>query len=141
MTIAFPALPQAAAAKGALQVAAAVAAAVALCIAAWFFLIRPDAALRQAATSRGEAITARAQAGAAQDTVRIVVDNQTHDAVITHRTEVTNHDILSAPGAAQAVDPDGYGAFVGALCLQDNRRDPQCADVLHRDGDGERPEG
>lgn len=138
----FPfSVPQAAAAKSILQVLAAFAAAIALCVGVWFFLIRPEAALKQAATSKGEAIIARAQAGASQDTVRIVVDHQQVVDTITHRTEVTNREILSSPGADAPVDPGVYDALVRSLCLQDGRRDPQCDPVLHGDGGGDRPQG
>lgn len=131
----FPELPSPSAARDVLKVLAAFAAAGALIFAVWFFVVRPEGALRDAAEARTGEIVAQSQADAAQDTVRIVVDHQHAVDTITHRTEVTNEEILSAPGASQSVDPDGYDAFVRALCLQDGRHDPVCADVLHRDGD------
>lgn len=100
----------------------------------WLVFIRPEAALRDAATSRTDAIVAETQTQAAQDSLRIVVD---HNAVVREihtRTEVTNEQILAAPGAGQEVDPALYDAIVRSLCLQDGRREPVCADVLHRDG-------
>jgi hypothetical protein len=108
--------------------------------ALWFFFIRPDAALRRAATAEADAIVAETQGEAAEDTIRIVVDHNNEVATITTRIEETNAEILSAPGADQAVDPAGYDAFVRALCLQDGRREPVCADVLQRDGDGVGPD-
>lgn len=102
--------------------------------AIWVIFIRPEAALRRAATAETEAIVADTQTQAAKETIEILVDHRNVVTEIHRRTEETNADILSAPGAGQEVDPGLYDALVRSLCLQDGRRDPVCADMLHRDG-------
>lgn len=106
-------------------------------ILAYVVLIKPAQDRQAAAVSRGEAVVATTQARAAEDTVRIVVDHQADRDIITHRTEVTTREILSQPGADEALDPELHSAGVRALCLQRDRSgDPVCAALLHRDGDG-----
>lgn len=116
------------------EAAKVVAIVAAIVFAGWFFLVRPEAAQRQAATEHTNAVVADTQTHAAQDTLHIVLDQKNADEVITHRIEVTNHDIQSSPGADQSIDPGTYDALIRSLCLQDGRSEPQCADVLHPAG-------
>lgn len=104
----------------------------------WFFFIRPDAALKSAATAKADRTVAEAQTQAAQDTVKIIVERGEAVATIQKRTEETNAEIKSAPGASQEIDPALHDAGLRALCLHDGRREPTCAVLLHRDGGVER---
>ncbi|WP_139375706.1 hypothetical protein [Sphingopyxis flava] len=107
----------------------------------WFFFIRPEAALKDAAINRADRTVAEAQTEAAKDTVRIIVDHNATVETIQSRTEVTNRDIQSAPGAAQEIDPAVHAAGIRALCLHHGRDEPTCAVLLHRDGGSERAPG
>lgn len=108
--------------------------------AIWYVAFRPAEKAQQAATAKTEAINANAQAGAATDTLRIVVDRQAGDVRIIKTTEENTREILAQPGATDVVSPDLHAAGIRALCLHDGARDVQCASVLQQPSGSERPQ-
>jgi cytoskeletal protein RodZ len=104
----------------------------------WFIFIRPDAALKSAATAQADRTVAEMQTKAAEDTVKIIVEHGETVRTIHERTEVTNDEIQSAAGASQEIDPALHAAGLRALCLHNGRSEPSCAVLLQRDGGGER---
>ena len=104
----------------------------------WFIFIRPDAALKSAATAEANRTVAEAQQQAAEETVKIIVEHGETVTAINHRTEVTNDEIQRTPGAIQEIDPALHAAGLRALCLHNGRSEPSCALLLHGDGSGQR---
>lgn len=111
------------------------AAALALiAFAAWWVVIRPQQAAQTAATAKGSQVQAEAAAGAAQDTVRIVVDRGENRTRIDRITEEKTRVIMAQPGADAPLDPALHDAGIRALCLRDGQSDVLCQELLHRDG-------
>ena len=120
-----------------LAIGAAVVGVIAL--AGWYVFLRPQQAAQQAATAKTETIAAKAETGAAKDTLRIVVDRQAAEVRIIRTTEENTNAIMAAPGANAPLDPALHAAGIRALCVRDGASDVQCRElVLHGDGDGER---
>lgn len=113
-----------------------IVAVVALAFAAYHYIVAaPRHAAQKVQTSKAATAEANSIAGAAVDTVRTMETYHTKVERIETRTQGSNHEITSAPGAGAIIDPGVYGAIVGALCLHDDRTDDVCVGrpVLHPD--------
>jgi len=107
----------------------------------WYVVVRPREAVQAAAQAKGETKQAEAAAGAATDTLHIVVDRQAAEVRIIKTTEENTREIMAQSGAVTPVDPAVHAAGLRAICVHDGASDqPVCASVLHGDGGSDRPE-
>jgi hypothetical protein len=110
-------------------------AAIAIGFVIWWVLIRPASDHQAAVQAKVDAATAKAGAGAAQDTVKIVVVHDQAAAAIDAQTQENDHAIRSAPGASTPVDPAFADTLRHALCMRvAYQRQPGCAAVLGNGG-------
>ena len=105
---------------------------------AWWLVIGRPAQLKSAlAQSRAQEVSAGAAAGAAKDALEITVKTTETVRQIDLTTQRSSHEILTAPGATSAIDPELHRRGVVALCLRDGTAgDPVCTAMLHPDGPG-----
>ena len=131
MAINFPSLPGVQTIRSGASIIKVVLFSLLAAFVVWFFLIRPDAAQQDAADAHMGAAQAEAQAQAAEETVRVIVDHQRTIETITTTTETASNDILNSPGAEAAIDPALHNAGIRALCLHDGRAsEPACGSLL-----------
>lgn len=86
----------------------------------WKVVLADGQALRKTERVTGELATRR-EAGAnqaGQDTVRIVVDNNSRAAGVDRQTQEVLNALLHAKGADQAVDPELAGIARSAICMR-----------------------
>lgn len=126
-------------AKGVRWVVYAGAALLIVCVIGfclWWLLVRPHQARVAAAAARVEAATSAATAGAAQDTVRIVVGHDEKVASIDAQTRSNDHAISAAVGAGDTIGADLDRVGRAALCMRDAyQSEPACA-AMRGPGEG-----
>lgn len=115
-----------------------------LVFAGYHYLVSaPRHAVQTAATANASTVEANAMTAAAVDTVRTIETYHNTTERVETRTRETNGNITSAPGAQAPISDSVYAAFVGALCLHDDRADDVCREraMLHADDpNGQPPE-
>jgi hypothetical protein len=103
----------------------------------WLVIGRPVALKRANQQVTAEKTVAEAAVGAARSGLDITVSTQETIRQIDLQTTRNTHEILTAPGATNTVDPELHRRGLVALCMRNGRADdPVCADLLHRDGEG-----
>jgi hypothetical protein len=97
----------------------------------YWFLTAPTRSRKATAISAATAVTAEASKAAAQDTVKIIVENQAARGRIDVITQGNRDAILAAPGATAPLDADLHHTGLRALCLRDvGRVQPACKRLL-----------
>lgn len=121
-------------AKLALKILAGLVALGIIVGAVLYFVTGPRRAKVEAAQATGSSIQSQATAKAAQDALKITVDNQAAHSRIDVVTHEATDAIRSAPGASAPIDPAADAAGRRALCLYDAyRAQPACQQLLDAD--------
>jgi hypothetical protein len=103
----------------------------------YHFITGPSRARKDAAVSNATAVTAEGQKAAAQDTVKIIVDNQAVHGQIDVLTKSNEYAIRNSVGADEQVGAAVHNAGIYALCLRDTYRlQPACGGLLNAGSEG-----
>jgi hypothetical protein len=95
--------------------------------AAWWLLSAPQRAAQARQDSRVAEAVGKGATANAKDAIATVTDNQAASAATDKQTEEGRREILSAPGADEALDPRLTAAGRRRACLRESaRRDPAC---------------
>ncbi len=107
---------------------------LALIFAAYYFVTGPRRAHAEAKQATATAVSATASKAAAQDALKIIVEQQAAHGRIDIVTQGNRDAILASDGAAEALGPAVHNAGLNALCLRDTYRlQPACVGLLHAD--------
>lgn len=99
-----------------------------------YFVTGPRRAKVEAVQATGSSIQSQATTKAAQDALKITVDNQAAHGRIDIVTHEATDEIRNAPGASAPIDPAAHSAGLRALCLYDAyRSQPACQQLLDAD--------